>query len=548
MLAADGVAGHAHAGLADLTRGWRESLAAERARLARLFQDGAPVNRLLQGLSQLTDRYVRIAAEHTGVARFATLVAVGGYGRGELFPYSDVDSDPRAARARPTRPSRRARRALVQLLLGPRAGDRPQPCAPSPECGQRGRRRRHGHDLAARGAAHLRPRAGCSRPSATCCSDVLDPRAFLRAKLLEHAAAPHQVRGHALRARAQLQGKPGRPARPAGPALGGARRRPRRATGRSWRATACSPPPSAARSAAPQRILKQIRARLHIVARPARGPAGVRPAARRWPRPSASRAATDQPRASEVLMQTLLPGRQDRRRSSIRWSCSASSSACIRTRPARRPAIDGRSARAPSMLDIVDDRVLRARAQRDPASLPGAAAAHRAQGHDGAAAARASGTRAAAWTRPSAARSGEPRPFLAILQQRDGVLHTLRLMNQWTVLGRYLPVFRRIVGQMQHDLFHVYTVDQHILMVVRNLRRFAMPANSRTNTRSAPADGRLRPALAAATWPRSSTTSPRAAAATTRTLGGGRGAPLLPRPRRRARPTPTWWPSWSSST
>jgi [protein-PII] uridylyltransferase len=47
-------------------------------------------------------------------------------------------------------------------------------------------------------------------------------------------------------------------------------------------------------------------------------------------------------------------------------------------------------------------------------------------------------------------------------------------MNQWSVLGRYLPVFRRIVGQMQHDLFHVYTVDQHILQVVRNLRRFTM--------------------------------------------------------------------------
>ena len=48
-------------------------------------------------------------------------------------------------------------------------------------------------------------------------------------------------------------------------------------------------------------------------------------------------------------------------------------------------------------------------------------------------------------------------------------------MNQTSILGRYLPNFRRIVGQMQHDLFHVYTVDQHILMVVRNVRRFTMP-------------------------------------------------------------------------
>ncbi len=62
--------------------------------------------------------------------------------------------------------------------------------------------------------------------------------------------------------------------------------------------------------------------------------------------------------------------------------------------------------------------------------------------------------------------------FMQILQQPEGQTHALRLMNQTSVLGRYLWVFRRIVGQMQHDLFHVYTVDQHILMVLRNVRRF----------------------------------------------------------------------------
>jgi len=64
--------------------------------------------------------------------------------------------------------------------------------------------------------------------------------------------------------------------------------------------------------------------------------------------------------------------------------------------------------------------------------------------------------------------------FLATLQQPRGVVHELRRMNQYGILGRVLPTFGRIVGQMQHDLFHVYTVDQHILMVVRNLRRFTM--------------------------------------------------------------------------
>jgi [protein-PII] uridylyltransferase len=64
--------------------------------------------------------------------------------------------------------------------------------------------------------------------------------------------------------------------------------------------------------------------------------------------------------------------------------------------------------------------------------------------------------------------------FLQILKAPQGITHALRGMNQTSVLGRYLPNFRRIVGQMQHDLFHVYTVDQHILMVVRNVRRFTM--------------------------------------------------------------------------
>ena len=65
--------------------------------------------------------------------------------------------------------------------------------------------------------------------------------------------------------------------------------------------------------------------------------------------------------------------------------------------------------------------------------------------------------------------------FMLMLQQPRGIVHEFRRMNQYGILGRYLPEFGRIVGQMQHDLFHVYTVDQHILMVVRNLRRFTMP-------------------------------------------------------------------------
>ncbi|HLO65156.1 MAG TPA: [protein-PII] uridylyltransferase [Azonexus sp.] len=64
--------------------------------------------------------------------------------------------------------------------------------------------------------------------------------------------------------------------------------------------------------------------------------------------------------------------------------------------------------------------------------------------------------------------------FLKLLQSERGIVHEFRRMNQLDILGNYLPNFGRIVGQMQHDLFHVYTVDQHILQVLRNIRRFTM--------------------------------------------------------------------------
>ena len=68
--------------------------------------------------------------------------------------------------------------------------------------------------------------------------------------------------------------------------------------------------------------------------------------------------------------------------------------------------------------------------------------------------------------------------FMDLLRQPQGITHSFRLLNQTSVLGRYLWVFRRIVGRMQHDLFHVYTVDQHILMVLRNVRRFFIPEHA----------------------------------------------------------------------
>jgi [protein-PII] uridylyltransferase len=66
------------------------------------------------------------------------------------------------------------------------------------------------------------------------------------------------------------------------------------------------------------------------------------------------------------------------------------------------------------------------------------------------------------------------RLFLSIIRAPAGVTHELRRMNRYGVLGLYIPVFGRIVGRMQYDLFHAYTVDEHTLFVVSNLRRFAL--------------------------------------------------------------------------
>jgi len=70
------------------------------------------------------------------------------------------------------------------------------------------------------------------------------------------------------------------------------------------------------------------------------------------------------------------------------------------------------------------------------------------------------------------------RLFLDILKAPTGLTHELRRMNRYGVLGRYIPAFGRIVGRMQYDLFHAYTVDAHTLFVVRNLRRMRLPRHA----------------------------------------------------------------------
>lgn len=67
--------------------------------------------------------------------------------------------------------------------------------------------------------------------------------------------------------------------------------------------------------------------------------------------------------------------------------------------------------------------------------------------------------------------------FMKLLGSRNHLFTQLRRMERWGILGAYLPEFGRVVGQMQFDLFHIYTVDAHTLQVVRNMRRFRYKTN-----------------------------------------------------------------------
>lgn len=65
--------------------------------------------------------------------------------------------------------------------------------------------------------------------------------------------------------------------------------------------------------------------------------------------------------------------------------------------------------------------------------------------------------------------------FVEIFSNPKKLTRTVRLMNRYGVMAAYLPAFDKIVGRMQYDLFHIYTVDEHTIRVIRNLRRLTLP-------------------------------------------------------------------------
>jgi [protein-PII] uridylyltransferase len=444
----------------------RSQLRAERELLISAFNAGGRVEPLLRGLTRCVDRTLARLARSLDLSRRVAVVAVGGYGRGELFPHSDIDIQlviPDDARADELAAIER----LIGILwdLGLQVGHSVRTAG---QCGDDG-----AADVTVLTSMiesrHIAGPPELFEQFVRNVSQAIDPQNFFREKLLEQQQRHLKFQEAAYSLEPNCKESPGGlrdlhillwVARAAG-------------LGRTWKELIAGGLLTAEEGlwlVRSERILKKLRARLHIVAgrREDRLLFDVQTAiaAAEKVKPTAAR------RTSEVLMQRYY------RAAKLVTQLNTIVLQNVEERlfPSEDPHIDPIDpafvARG-ELLDIVDDGVF----DREPdALLRGFLVLQQRPELKGMTARLLRALWHERWliNAEFRRRPANRRTFVEILQQPRGVVHALRRMNQWSVLGRYLPVFRRIVGQMQHDLFHVYTVDQHILQVIRNLRRFTM--------------------------------------------------------------------------
>ena len=455
-----------------LLNGWRHTALSTRG-----------VHGALRQLAELTDDTLRALWRQAGLGAGCALLAVGGYGRAELFPHSDVD---------------------VLLLLPPGA----DPAADAPLRERIEAFIGHCWDTGLEIGASVRTVPECLRVAAgditvqtallearritgsaalfgefeRCFAQHLEPLAFFIAKRLEVRQRHLKYEDTPYALEPNCKESPGglRDMHIIGWAMRAA------GIGRRWDDLARAGLATAHEVRQLRRneaVLSRVRMRLHLVA------------GRREDRlvfdlqgavaasfGLADRIAPDGRltlRAGEVLMrryywaakavvqlsQILLQVIEERLRAERGEPA-----------PALRP-LNARFLERAGLLEVADDALY----QRDPhAILEGFLLLERVPGVKGFSA-RTLRALYNARTRMNRSFRADPvhrQQFLALLQQPQGITRAFRLMNQTSVLGRTLWPFRRIVGQMQHDLFHVYTVDQHILMVLRNVRRFFIPEHA----------------------------------------------------------------------
>ena len=477
MPAATDVTGHAPGSVAALRAQFRGGKAA----LLEHFRNTRPTAQaagdLTRGLTRLVDGTLAALWADCGMPPDAALVAVGGYGRGELFPYSDVD----VLTLLPGEPSAPAQQAVGQFVtacwdVGLEIGSSVRSNA---ECLLEAAR-----DVTVQ-TALLESRfvCGSKRPYTQfrkAQDKAMEPRAFLRAKLLEMQQRHVKYEGTPYALEPNCKESPGGlrdlqvviwVARAAG-------------LGRTWSELAAKgliTPFEASQLNKHEGTLKLIRARLHLIAgrREDRLVFDLQTAvATSFGYANSAGLGNSQSgqRSSEVLMhryywaakavtqlnQILMLNIEDR----------VNGSEATPMRP-----ITARFFDRGGMLEVAHDTLY---LNNPHAILETFLVFQQTPGLQG-----LSARTLRALYNARQVMGGDFRRdpinrelFMDILRQPKQLTHALRLMNQTSVLGRYLWVFRRIVGRMQHDLFHVYTVDQHILMVVRNMRRFFIPEHA----------------------------------------------------------------------
>jgi [protein-PII] uridylyltransferase len=445
---------------------WRESLLAGRRALREAYQRSPSPPQLLRGHTRLIDRVLRGLWKEFKPASHATLVATGGYGRGELFPCSDID-------------------ILVLLARDPGAADRERLerlvgmfWDTGLEVGHSVRTVRGCIEAAAGDvtiqttlleARHLAGSRALLDKLTAAVGRSLDAPGFLKGKILEQEQrhAKHQDAAYALEP--NLKEAPG-----------GLRdlhtiQWIARACGLGWRWRQLQRrglllPAEAAQLVRHEALLHDLRIRLHYLA------------GRREDRivfdyqaalaEQCGFRGTPTRRASEQLMQRYYQAAK---------GVMQLNTILLQNLEARLlPAKDVAPRPLNERFQVRGERLEACREDifaREPrAILESFLLLQQHQELRG----MTAPTLRALWRERVRVDARLRRDatarlmFLQMLQQPRGVVHEFRRMNQYDVLGRYLPEFGRIVGQMQHDLFHVYTVDQHILMVVRNLRRFTM--------------------------------------------------------------------------
>jgi [protein-PII] uridylyltransferase len=444
---------------------WKQKLQAGRAELRERFQERKSAAELLRRQTALIDRQLKEVWASRAMPRNAVLAAVGGYGRSEQFPCSDVDLLILLAAPADAALARKLEELVGTLWdVGLEVGHSVRTID---ECVAMAAADVTVQTTLLEARLLAGHRALFARFTKRM-DDALDPAVFLQAKTLEQQQRRARFAETSLEPNVKESAGGLRDlqtvlwiARAAG-------------VGKSWRALAARGVVTAAEARELQQheqFLKELRVRLHYVA-------GRREDRLLFDHQSAlAREFGMHDRAHRLASEQLMQRYYRTAQAVTQLNTIVLQNLGARIMPAHdkeyRP-VNERFGVRDELLEARDERLF----ERQPGAILESILLlqqrHELKG-------MSAGTLRALWRarrRINAAFRRDPRNrqnFLEVLRSPTYVERALRKMNEYGVLGRYLPAFGRIVGQMQHDLYHVHTVDEHILRVIRNLRRFSIP-------------------------------------------------------------------------